>query len=168
MRNPIFILAGLIGLIIVLNGCGLKSEEDALAGAKATAENIFHNESQIETNYELGNNTIYIPEYLEIESSDESNLILVNGDQTYILFRNPIETSQSELNFHAANAENALLLDSFSNEDNFGYIRILPDEGEGYEMQIGVGGVKITTFTTKGKMDADAEELMKMAKSIVM
>ncbi|WP_249872040.1 hypothetical protein [Oceanobacillus saliphilus] len=166
MKYPLYILAGIMFIAFVLAGCTI-SEEEATSEATAAAEHIFHYETDIDTNYKIDKNSIYIPAHLKVESSDDSNIILVDGSQTYIAFNNLIEPAESELNFNAAATEDALVLESFADENHFGYIRILPDEGEGYEMQIGAGGAKITTFTTKGKMAADAEELMKLAKSIV-
>ncbi|WP_067727495.1 hypothetical protein [Oceanobacillus damuensis] len=167
MKYPLYMLAGALLIAFLLAGCSMKSEEKAISEANAAAEHVFHNETETDTNYKIDNNSIYIPAHLEVESSDDSNIILVNGSQTYIVFNNPIEAPVSELNYNAATTEDALVLESFADADKFGYIRILPDEGEGYEMQIGAGGAKITTFTSKGKMAEDAEELMKLAKSIV-
>ncbi|RDW21517.1 hypothetical protein [Oceanobacillus chungangensis] len=153
-------------IVLVLSGCSLKSEENAIQDAKETAKLAFEDQTPIKANHEVNEQLLYLPANLEVQSGDKTNLILENGDQTFIVFHNVIEDSNSKLNYHAAQAEEALAIESFKDEDNFGYIRILADDGEGYELQIGVGGVKITTYTTKAKLDKDALEMMKMAKFI--
>ncbi|WP_339228440.1 hypothetical protein NSQ77_01485 [Oceanobacillus sp. FSL K6-2867] len=168
MKKRIVALSAITSAIMLLAGCGLKSEEEALAGAKEAAETAFYSEAPIETNYEMENKSIYIPDQLEVESKDESNLVLVDGKQTYIVFYNELEPASSEMNFEAAQTDQGLLLESFRDDLGFGYLRVLPDEGEGYELQIGIGGVKITTYTKKSRIENDAIELMKIAKTIAI
>ncbi|WP_337020599.1 hypothetical protein, partial [Oceanobacillus massiliensis] len=141
MKNPIY-LFGAILFALTLAGCSLKSEETAISEAETAAEEAFYDEAQIKANEEINGDPIYIPAHLTVESNDESNLILEDGKQTYIVFKNPIESAQSEMNFNAASKnEKVLVLESFNNDTSFGYIRILPKIVEGYEMQVGVGGV---------------------------
>ncbi|MFD1851081.1 hypothetical protein [Oceanobacillus bengalensis] len=166
MKKSIRVLVALIIMGIFFSGCSMKSENDAINDATTITKEVFHDETTVEPNDELNENPVYIPNNLEVQSGDENNLVLEDGDQTYILFNNAIEETNSELHFSSAKTDDALALESFSDDNLFGYIRILPDEGEGYELQVGVGGVKITTYTTKGKIDNDAEEMMKMAKFI--
>lgn len=168
VKNLIVTLSVTALAIILLAGCGFKSEEEAVADAKEAAEAVFYSDTPVETNYEMESNSIYIPDRLEVESKDESNLILVDGKQTYIVFYNEFEPASSELNYEAAQSDQALVLDSYSDGDKFGYIRILPDDGEGYELQIGIGGAKITTYTQKSRIKNDASELMNIAKSIAI
>lgn len=150
-----------------LSGCSLKSEDKVMDDTAEIVKQTFKDAATIQANNDVNSNPIYIPSHLEIESGDKTNLILKEADQTYIVFHNTIENSRSELNFQAAKTSDALVLESFSDNEKFGYIRVLPDEGKGYELQIGIGGVKITTYTTKAKLEKDAEELMKMAKFLV-
>ncbi|PAV30117.1 hypothetical protein CIL05_06535 [Virgibacillus profundi] len=169
MKKPIQIVIAVFFLLFVtLSGCSMKSEEETITDTKDIAENTFMDDTPIESNYEFKGNSFYLPSGLEEKSGDENNLVLEDGDQTYIVFNNNNEEPLSQLHYNAAQDKNALLLESFSDENKFGYIRLQPDEGEGYELQIGIGGVKITTYTTKGKMEEDTEELMKVAKSIAM
>lgn len=166
MKNPIQLIIVVLILSAVLGACSMKSEEDAIADAEAIAEETFKGATEAEENFEHYGESFYLPDKLEVDSKDKSNLVLTDGDQTYIIFYNKNEDALSELNFEAVQNSNALLLESFSDEEKFGYILVLPDEGEGYQLQIGIGGAKITTYTDKGKMNENAEELMKIAKSI--
>ncbi|MEC5421890.1 hypothetical protein QGM71_00090 [Virgibacillus sp. C22-A2] len=169
MKNSTRLVIGImLVFIVVVSSCGTKSEEEALIDAKKMAEDIFVNNEPIETNYELNNMAFYLPGSVEVTDEVDSNIILSDSDRTYIVFYNKIENPLSKLNYSTAQSPNALLLESFSNDKKFGYIRILPDEEREYELQVGVGGVKVTTFTTKMKMDDDARELMKVARSIAV
>ncbi|AXI09740.1 hypothetical protein CV093_13530 [Oceanobacillus sp. 143] len=166
MNSYIRVIIFALFMILVLSGCSLKSEENAIMDAKEAAKQAFEDESPIEANDEVNGQALYLPANVKVQSGDATNLILEDGDQTFIVFHNINEDSMSELNYHSTQTEKALALESFKDEESFGYIRILEDEGEGYELQVGVGGVKITTYTTKGNLDKDALEMMKMAKFI--
>lgn len=159
-------LAIFLVLLVVLTGYSMKSEEDVLKDVKEAAESTFNEDGKIAVNHEMDGFSLYLPENLEVEEESNSNVILKDENQTYILFYNSLESPQSDLNYKAAQTDKALLLESFIDEGEFGYIRVLPDEGDGYELQVGIGGVKITTYTTKGKIDDDASNLMKIARSI--
>ncbi|WP_156291530.1 hypothetical protein [Oceanobacillus salinisoli] len=149
---------------IALGGCNTPTEEEAVMQAREEAIMVFEEDTPIESNTELDDTALYISNKMEVQNADKNNLILEDGNQTYILFNNPIEDQFSELNYHAAETNQALILESFQDNEKFGYIRVLPDEEEGYELQVGVGGVKITTYTSKENLSDDAEEMMKMAK----
>ncbi|WP_106496867.1 hypothetical protein [Lentibacillus sp. Marseille-P4043] len=165
IKQPIPIVFLLV--IIIISGCSTKSEEDAINDAKEAAQQAFRAEEiEIIPNQQLNNFSLYVPDHLVIDEESKSNVILKDGDQTYIVFYNDLETLKSQLNFQSVQRDDALLNESFEDDDKFGYIHVLPDEGDGYEMQVGIGGVKITTYTSKDKMDSDALELMKMARSI--
>ena len=168
MKNIIQLSISVLMLLAVLSACSLKSEEDAIADAESAAEDTFMDETMIEPNYEYDGASFYLPENLDIKNQDESNLVLTDGEQTYIVFYNENEDALSELNYNAAQKNDTLLLESFTDEEKFGYISVLPDKGEGYQLQVGIGGAKITTYTDKGKLAEDTMELMKIAKSIAV
>lgn len=168
MNNPIksLIVLALL-LLLTLVSCNSKSEEEVIQEANQIAERTFTSTQTITPISELDHFSLYIPKHLEVEEVDESNIILSDTEQTYIVFHNKFENSTSELNYHLAENDNALLLESFQDEDKFGYISILSEDEDKYEIQVGVGGVKITTYTDKKSMVNHAEELMKIALSIV-
>ncbi|MDL4839387.1 hypothetical protein [Aquibacillus rhizosphaerae] len=153
-------------LIILISGCS-QSEEEALKEARTIAESTF-NSNSVEVNQDLEHFSLYLPNNFEIIEETQSNLILEKSDQTYILFYNALEETTSELNYQAAeSAGHFTLLESFENSDRFGYIGVVSSEEEDtYELQIGVGGVKITTYTSVNDMEEDAEAMMQMANSI--
>ncbi|WP_077327584.1 hypothetical protein [Virgibacillus siamensis] len=163
----IAIIAAVCFLATVLSGCSLQSEEEAVQKAEKSAKRVFTSNKMVETNHKLEGFSLYLPERMEVKEASNSNVILEDGGQTYIVFYNSLEGATSKLGYKAAEKDSALLLESFEDDEKFGYIRILSHKQEdNYELQVGVGGVKITTYTSKGQLDSDSEDLMKVAKSI--
>lgn len=153
-------------MLVVLTGCNSKSEEQVIQEAKDIAEKTFSSPQTNTSNTALEHLSLYLPQHLEVEEVDENNIILSDAKQTYIVFYNQLEEPTSKFNYQIAENNDALLLESFQNAERFGYIQILTEDHEQYEIQIGVGGAKITTYTTKNKMVAHAKELMEIALSI--
>ncbi|GAA0429899.1 hypothetical protein GCM10008983_02850 [Lentibacillus halophilus] len=149
----------------------MQSEKEAVKNAGEEAKELFHADSDIENNQKLDTLSMYVPSGLNVVKEEENNIILKDGDQTYIVFYNKLEGSKSKQSYNAAKAKSdeALLLDSFSDKKKFGYIRIMPaNDDDQYELQTGIGGVKITTHTPKRTLQSDAESMMKMARSIAL
>lgn len=153
-------------LSLGLYGCSMQSEEDALDSAVAGAEGVFASKKDIETNEKTSEFQFYLPQSLSVKEESENNIILSNGDNTYTVFYNNLEDPESKLNYESAKDDKALVYESFEDENKFGYLQILPSEDSNYQIQAGVGGVKITTYTKKKDMEEKAEQLMKIARSI--
>lgn len=171
MRNTIrLITLATFLMAITLSGCSLQSEEEAIKAAKKAAEAVFNSNEKVETNHELDTFSVYLPASMEVKKEDKSNVILKDDDQKYIVFYNQLEGPKSKLNYKAASkSEKSLLLKSFKDNNKFGYIRILSNkEDENYELQVGVGGVKITTHSSKSELKSDSEMLMEIARSIAI
>ncbi|ALX48389.1 hypothetical protein AOX59_07055 [Lentibacillus amyloliquefaciens] len=147
----------------------MQSEEEAIKNTKETAEETFYAENSFESNRQLDAFSMYLPAGMDVVEEDSSNVIIEDGDQTYIVFYNNLENPLSELSYEsaAAKSDQALLLESFKDQEKFGYIRVLPDKEDAYELQAGIGGVKVTTYTSKSELDNDAEDMIKIANSIV-
>ncbi|MFS0673118.1 hypothetical protein [Ornithinibacillus sp. 179-J 7C1 HS] len=158
----------LVIFIIVLTVFSFRTEESIIEQAGEKAKEIFYNEEVPEDNYHGEYFSFYLPSNMEVEEVDDFNAILQNGHRTLIVFYNKLESNDSNLNYEAAKTEDAALLESFTDDNKFGYIRLLQDEEHmEYEIQVGVGGVKLTTYTTKNEIISDSENLMKIALSIV-
>lgn len=168
MPKTTYLVSSLLLLfIIVLSIWNYQSDETVIQQTAETAKDTFLNDKIPKDNYKGEHFSFYLPEQMEIEEVDAHNAILTNGNQTLIVFYNTLEDDLSQLNYEAAKTDKAALLTSFSNEEMFAYIRLLPQEKDLYEIQVGVGGVKVTTFTNKGEMVTDAKNLMRIAESIV-
>lgn len=154
-------------LTVVLFGCSFQSEEEAVNQAKESAKVVFNSNKSIESNHKVDEFSLYLPERMQVKEADKSNVILKDGDQTFIVFYNSLEDASSRLGYKAAKTESSLLLESFKDDEKFGYIRVRShNEEENYELQVGVGGVKVTTYTSKEQLDKDSKALMKVARSI--
>ncbi|MCT2535023.1 hypothetical protein NC661_02810 [Aquibacillus koreensis] len=154
-------------LVFLMSGCS-ETEEEVLKEAQDIASAKFEEES-LESNQDVEHFSLFLPEGFTIVEETMNNLLLEKEDKTYILFYNPLEEKTSRLNYEAANAMgNFTLLESFETDDRFGYISVTTsgDEEASYELQIGVGGAKITTMTTLDDLVEDTETLMQMANSI--
>lgn len=160
------VMASLL-LLMILTSCTIQSEKEVLKEAKAAAEKSFKSTDIPKPNQELEYTDIYLPERFQVETEESSNIILKDGDQTYIVFYNRFEPATSELGAESSRNESALLFHSFKDDDSFGYIRIMPVQEKKYEMVIGVGGAKITTYTTKKDMAQDVADLMDISRSLV-
>jgi len=161
----IALMVSSISLLLMITACNMKSEATILKEVEEVSEAMFEEKESIKANHQLDSLTLYIPEHLTIDEEDDSNIILSNQDQIYIIFINHLEKPTSKLNYKAAQNSQALLMKSFQDNDSFGYIQVIPEDDNTYELQIGVGGIKITTLTNKRKVVTDAEDLMKIAIS---
>ena len=156
----------MLSLLTILVSCNSKSEEEVIQEAKEIAEKTFASSQTITPNKELEHLSLYLPKHLEVEEVDENNIVLSDTKQTYIIFYNNFEELTSELNYQIAQNNNGLLLEPFQDTEKFGYIQILSEDDDEYEIQVGVGGAKITTYTNKKRMVDHAEELMEIVLSI--
>ncbi|WP_430784705.1 hypothetical protein VBD025_09175 [Virgibacillus flavescens] len=153
---------------VLLAGCGLQSEKEVIKETEDAAKQAFLSEEKIELNKTIDDLSFYLPDDLTVKEANKTNVILKKDDQTYIVFYNNLEDSSSKLNYKSASQqEEALLMESFTEQGKFGYIRVDASKEEKYELQIGIGGVKITTYTEKASMVEDSKNLMKIARSIV-
>ncbi|MUK86802.1 hypothetical protein GMD78_00090 [Ornithinibacillus sp. L9] len=168
MKNATIIVIALLALFIIgITIYSYESDDSIVEDVNLVAENAFHEESEVEANYHSASFSFYLPDGLDVEDEDENNVILHNDDQTYIVFYNKFEEPTSQLNFNNANNDEAILFESYEDQDKFGYVRVTPTDEKDYELQVGIGGVKITTLTTKSKIEQDTEEVMKIARSIL-
>jgi hypothetical protein len=118
-------------------------------------------------NVEEGEFTYYLPGSIERESSDEFNIILTEGKQTYILFVNALEDTTSRILYESSLLNEEYLLNkTYENEDRFGFILVYEIEDQQYEVVVGVGGTKLTTVSDKSNIVESAEKMMLIANSV--
>ncbi|MBB6452153.1 hypothetical protein HNQ94_000574 [Salirhabdus euzebyi] len=156
-----------LSLIFLLSGCFL-SEEKALENAKEEAEKSFMADP-LETNQKIDDISIYLPEGMEINGSSNNNVFLAKEDQDYLLFYNQFESEDSQHLFEGIKARpESLLLHSYEDDKRFGYIAVFPHQEEEYELQVGIGGVKITTITTLDNLEEESSDLMEIVNSSIL
>ncbi|GAE92892.1 hypothetical protein JCM21714_1915 [Gracilibacillus boraciitolerans JCM 21714] len=156
-----FLLLFLIGISIWT----IKPVEEVLSEAVDVAERHFKAEPLVQ-NKQVDNFSLFLPEGFIVEEQTVSNLLLKKEDKSYILFYNALESHTSRLNYEAAKEINDhQWLKSFEDNDRFGFINITKHD-ENFEVQLGVGGVKVTTFSTKDKLINDVKDMMDITNSI--
>ncbi|WP_079530556.1 hypothetical protein [Halobacillus hunanensis] len=164
MKGMLFIV-----MAMLLGGCSfMLSEKEAISQTKEASLKAFEQEN-MKPNYDGQALSMYLPDSMEVKQQANNNIVIKEGsDQTYILFYNAMETQASRLNYKTASTiDENLLLQSYKDKDRFSYVRVLPlNEKEEYELQVSVGGVKITTYTEKGQLASDSEKMMKIANSV--
>lgn len=168
-KTSFLFVAVALSLLALLSSCQSRPEEEVMAVVEKTAKEIFDSKDKVEINQELEYFSLYLPKKMQVEEATENNLILTDGKQSYFIFYNNLEAPTSELNFDHIEQEDKdiLLIQSFKDSHKFGYVQVRSDEEDEYELQIGIGGVKITTYTEKSKVINHTEEIMKVARSIV-
>ncbi|WP_246941310.1 hypothetical protein [Bacillus pinisoli] len=154
-----------IAFSILLVGCS--SIEDQLAETENVTNEAFELGAK-GINMEEGAFTYYLPGSMERTSSEENNIILSEGKQTYILFVNPLEAKTSNIVYESSlhGDEEYLLNKTYENDDRFGFVQVLELEEGQYEVTVGVGGSKLTTVTKKNNIAESANKMMLIANSV--
>lgn len=162
----VFSLPMVVASLVIISGCSGITEEEAFETIEETVENAFYTESP-DPNEELELFQLYISDQFEVVEDSPSNLIFRDDAQMFILFYNTFEAEDSDLFYLSAKANDDFsLLETFEDEERFGYLKVA-DKEDSYELQVGIGGVKITTQTTLGDLEENAADMMEMINSIV-
>lgn len=155
-------------LLISLVGCSGSVEEQTSEGFQ-TAKEVFQGES-VKTNEQFKNVQLYVPGGFSIqEESDETNIILKNNKESYVLFINPNEQSDSQLFYDLLLAEKqeALLAEeTFQQNNRFGFVAILPSKEDHYEIIASNGGYKLTTISDENDVAKNIEVMMEIVRSV--
>lgn len=153
-------------ILVLLSGC-LSSEEDTLEETNSIVKEEFLSDLEIERNFESNDFEMYKPDSLEFSEARGSNLIFFEGEQPYILFVNELEAPNSKWFYDdLKEREEELHLRTFETEDRFAYYSVEEKEEEHYEVQVGIGGIKMATRTELNNLKEDVQEMIKMVKSI--
>jgi hypothetical protein len=156
----VFIFLSLVGL---LAGCA--SIEDESKETVAAVEDVFKAQPE-KTNNENGNVSFYMPSTMEIEKKDENNVILQNGNQTFILFVNPNEERTSDVLYNSVDAKEFAIDKTYTDKERFGYVKVFEIEDKLYLVTVGIGGIKMTTETKVSDISESATEMMQIVSSV--
>lgn len=159
-RILVFIFLSLVGL---LAGCA--SIEDESKETVAAVEDVFKAQPE-KTNSENGDVSFYLPSTMEIEEKDENNVILQNGNQTFILFVNPNEERTSDVLYNSVDAKEFAIDKTYTDKERFGYVKAFEIEDKLYLVTVGIGGVKMTTETKVSDISESATEMMQIVSSV--
>ncbi|MCJ8009559.1 hypothetical protein ACFFF5_13565 [Lederbergia wuyishanensis] len=154
--------------VLIIAACG-KSIDEEKVKAEANVEKVFQAKPE-EANEEVQTIKFNLPTGFTIQDESPNNIILKKGDDTYILFYNPNETSDSKALYDGVveHADKEVINKTFQKNERFGYLVINESEKELYEVTVGIGGIKATSESDLNHLAADAELLMKIVNSTMM
>ena len=147
----------------LLTGCA--SVEDVSKETVTSVETAFKAQPE-KTNSENGEVSFYLPSTMKIEKKDENNVILQKGNQTFILFVNPIEERSSDVEYKSIAAEKFAVDETYTDNERYGYVKAFEIEDKLYLVTVGIGGIKMTTEVKLAEMSESASEMMKIVSSV--
>lgn len=154
--------------MMLFSGC-TKSEKATIQDTKDKVQSIF-NEKKILPNEKLADFSFYLPQNLKLIEKGKNNVLIKYGNQLFILFVNPHENSQSELNYkdEMQNQDQNSILQKINVKDSFTYVFLKKGKKDKktYQLIVSSGGNKMTTVTTINNMVQSAELMSKMIHSV--
>lgn len=155
--------------IFLLTACGQSLEERSAEGVKSASE-AFYADDRTPTE-EVDGTEFYKPIGFKVdEKSDGQNIVLNKGKDTFILFINPNEKSNSQLFYELLVADenkNVIAEDTFIEDNTFGFVAIVKTENDdAVELIVSVGGIKMTTRANEKKITANLPKMMEVVRSI--
>lgn len=162
------LVVSLLTAITILAGCAQTAEErieEGLADARAAFE-----QEPVETNETVNGTELYLPRaYTLEEPSDAHNVIITKGSDSFVLFMNPNEPSDSTFFYELqkANAQQEWTADeTFEQHGRFGFATVREIAEERFEIVTSTGGVKMTTISEEDKIADNMDWMMKTVRSV--
>lgn len=164
MRKHSFIM--LVIILVLLSGC-TQSEESLRSESIDHTKQAFDNE-ELEVNEKADQFSFYLPNDFKIKEKNDFNVLLEDGNKSYILFVNLNEPKNSKVSYETLTEQyqEPFLSKTFEQNDRFGYLFIVKIEENKYEVTVGVGGTKVTTEAKGNDVAEDAEAMMMIANSV--
>ncbi|MFC0270340.1 hypothetical protein ACFFIX_02550 [Metabacillus herbersteinensis] len=152
--------------ILLLVGCAVSDEELKTT----TTENVqqgFKAEPQ-KPNEDGGPFSYFLPEGFEIKKTKNSNILLEEDGQRFILFSNENEENNSQVSYQtlASQYKNPVIQETIEDKNRFGYVFVNEIEKNTYEVTIGIGGTKMTTETKSQNVAESAKMMMTIVSSV--
>lgn len=153
--------------VILLVGCSSTEEEveDGIENAKL----VFQSDAE-KPNEKINDMKLFIPSGFSIEDEpDETNIILSKGKDSYILFLNPNELPSSRLYYDLMIADTNLNIveeKTFEQNGRFGFVAILENSEEKFELITSIGGIKLTTISKQQNIAGNLDKMMTIVRSI--
>ena len=101
--------------------------------------------------------------------TDESNILLTKGKDSYVLFINPNELPTSQLYYELMLADPNLKIvekSTFEQNERFGFAAAIENSEEKYELITSIGGMKLTTISKESDIASNMEKMMMIVRSI--
>ncbi|MCM3572242.1 MULTISPECIES: hypothetical protein [Mesobacillus] len=156
------VIAGLF----LLSGCS-SSFSDQKADIKEEVATTFESQPE-KTNNSTKDIDYYLPAGVNVDKETPNNVLLKDGEKTYILFYNQHENEDSKVVYDSTVKQQKEwdANETFSKDGKFGYMLVKKLKEDNYQLIVGIGGVKLTTETENVKEDAEA--MMQIANSVKM
>lgn len=162
-----------LGMIILLASsgflaaCGATMEERVQEGIDDTRAAF---EAEPENANETADRTeFYLPgEYTVEDPSDENNIIVTEGGDSFVLFVNPNEAPDSQLFYELQQplAEEWIANETFQENERFGFVTVREVAEDRFEIVASAGGVKMTTLSEESDVADNMEWMMKTVRSV--
>lgn len=154
-------------VVIFLVGCS--SVEDQVTDGIENAKVAFQSDAE-KPNEKVNDVKLFIPSGFSIEEeSNETNIILSKGKDSFILFLNPNELAGSHLYYDLMMADTNLNIvkeTTFEQNGRFGFAAIIESSEEKYELITSIGGIKLTTISKQQNIANNLEKMMMIVRSI--
>lgn len=162
---------GLMLLLLGLSGCNQSIDEQIASGLQLT-ETVFAEKPEAHTD-SIGNIQLFLPSKFNIEdSSDNYNIIISKGKQSFLLFINDREGADSSLYYDLLKSEGTHeIIEENTYEKNgifrFSAVSKTTNDNE-FELVVSSGGVKMTTISKGNNIEDSLYEMTKIVHSVKM
>ncbi len=156
-------------LILGLSGCNQSVDEQIANGLEIT-ETVFAEKPEEHTD-KIGDIQLFLPTKFKIEdSSDKYNILISKGKESYILFINDREDSDSKLYYNLLKEDSSKEIikeNTYEKDDSFGFSAISNTEKDDeFELIVSSGGVKMTTISQTKNIEDNLLEMTKIVHSV--
>lgn len=162
------LITGTVLSLSLIAGCTSTPEERMAEGLSETR--MTFEEEPPESNETASQIELYLPGGYEIEEpSDDNNLIITKGSDSFVLLINPNEAEDSKFYYELqkANEEIEWIADeTFEQNGRFGFATLRSIAEERIEVVVSAGGVKMTTISLESDVADNMDWMMKTVCSI--
>ncbi len=153
--------------IFTLAGCNISDED--LTKATINQTKLAFEEQPKKPNKKTDLFSYYVPKEFEIKETNKYNVLLEKGKQSYILFVNLNEKTNSKVSYEALSSQykNPFILKSFESNGKFGYLFVDKIDKNKYEVTVGIGGTKLTTESNAINIEEDVQNMMYIVNSVM-
>ncbi|PXW88180.1 hypothetical protein DES38_11443 [Streptohalobacillus salinus] len=162
--RKLFVISLIALSLVLLSACGV-SEEEVAEVLESRTDEMFEAEKPA-PNQSFASFEIYLPDNFEVQEEAESNLILESDNQMYLMFYNTLEDQMSDFFYRSIEeSDQYTFLKSYQDDQRFGYVKVALVE-ELYEVQVGIGGIRMTTHTELDQVETEVEQMITIIDSV--
>lgn len=167
MSKSIILSFSVFLFVLLAAGCSSATLEETEDKAVETVKESFENPAD-DANEETENFNFHLPSGSTVKEENANNVIIEDGNNTFILFYNQNVNHDSEQLYEIAVQDDTNLIkqETFKDEDRFGYFVIRKLDEDQFELTVGIGGIKMTTQTVKDDLVDNSELMMDVVSSV--